>query len=1069
VKARLVALFGALTLVAGSLTPALAASPQRAERSPDAATLKRLEGHRLSEVERSRDIATAKLAAELRGATGRRDVVVRLKAPAVGAVQRTPAAQRQQLSAVTRQQSAFAGRAKRLDARLQVIGRAQRVLNAVVLRVDAKQLARLAADADVVSIRPVRDYEKALDETVPYIGARAVQNLGFKGKGITVAILDSGIDYTHVAFGGPGTLAAYKAAYGNSPDDAKNRSITDTFNGKRLFPSKRVIAGYDFVGETWPEEDFLSPDPDPIDCSPSVFECDGGHGTHVADIAAGAKGVAPAADIVAIKVCSAVSTACSGAAMIQGLDFAMDPNQDGNLDDAADVVNMSIGSDYGQSPDDDLSLAIEIVTKAGTLVVAAAGNGSDKPWISGTPAAAQSALSVAQTNVPSTVIPVLEIVSPASVAGQYEAVFQPWSKPLTAAIQAPAQYGNGTGGNLLGCDPFPAGSLAGKIVLVDRGDCNFTLKVKNISVGGGLAAVIGLVTPEEPFAGADGGDRPIDIPGYMVHQVTADQIRAGISAGGAVIRFDPNDGIPGVGIMTGSSSRGPSMVTNIIKPEIGAPGASVSAEVGTGTGTTVFGGTSGASPMVAGSAVLLRQAFPGRTPQEIKAVLVNTAETSIMSKPTLFGGDLASITRIGGGEVRVNRAIASKAAAWDKKSGAPALSFGFHDVSKRLQSVSKTVVVKNYGSSAITYAIKPTFRFANDRTNGAVRVIARSQLTVPAKGSAQFTVSVVIDGAKLRQSMLDSGITGTDPTALTLLEYDGYVNLDNVATSADNADPLHLPWQVLPRQAGDVSASPTTLSFDEGAADLTLKNAGVGPAYIDGYSLLATSPDDPRTPNGDNVADVDLRYVGVQTFYPLPATVCESRFALALATTTWDRTTHAVAPAMLEWDIDTTGDGEADYAVINAALSGPFTLDDARMLTWVVDLESGDATAFFTVDHGTNTGNMALLLCGEQLGLTEAAVGTKALEADVLGVDWYNSGTVSDAVEDVTFLPFGERYFAETVDLEPHSEETIVVDDFGPDGTNPDELGVLLFTDAARGDVRSGAPKGKEAIAVLAE
>ncbi len=55
----------------------------------------------------------------------------------------------------------------------------------------------------------------ALSETVPYIGAADVQANGFDGSGIRVAVLDSGIDYTHANFAGPGTLAAYEAAYGS--------------------------------------------------------------------------------------------------------------------------------------------------------------------------------------------------------------------------------------------------------------------------------------------------------------------------------------------------------------------------------------------------------------------------------------------------------------------------------------------------------------------------------------------------------------------------------------------------------------------------------------------------------------------------------------------------------------------------------------------------------------------------------------------------------------------------------------------------------------------------------------
>src|SRR6185503_17536259 len=132
-------------------------------------------------------------------------------------------------------------------------------------------------------------------------------------------------------------------AYGVDPGSSQNK----TRDG--LFPTAKVIEGFDFVGEVWPNGP-LAPDPDPID-----FD---GHGSHVADIAAGRssdglhKGVAPGSSLLAVKVCSAVATSCSGLAILQGLDFAIDPNGDGDLSDAVDVVNMSLGSNYGQREDD---------------------------------------------------------------------------------------------------------------------------------------------------------------------------------------------------------------------------------------------------------------------------------------------------------------------------------------------------------------------------------------------------------------------------------------------------------------------------------------------------------------------------------------------------------------------------------------------------------------------------------------------------------------------------------------------------------------------------------------------
>ena len=257
-----------------------------------------------------------------------------------------PAAQAAQLRRVKAQHKLFIANAKRIDAKVRVLGETQRATNLVSLRIDASKIAKLATDPNVVSISPVIDYEKALDETVPYIGAKAVQNAGITGKGVRVGVIDSGIDYTHVAFGGAGTEAAYEAAYGESNDDSRNVTLDG------LFPTAKVAGGFDFVGESWPGDDGIEdPDPDPID-----FE---GHGTHVADIIGGMKGVAPGVKLYALKVCSAVATSCSGVGLLGAMDWAVDPNGDGATSDHLDIVNMSLGSDYGESFDDDLSLAVD--------------------------------------------------------------------------------------------------------------------------------------------------------------------------------------------------------------------------------------------------------------------------------------------------------------------------------------------------------------------------------------------------------------------------------------------------------------------------------------------------------------------------------------------------------------------------------------------------------------------------------------------------------------------------------------------------------------------------------------
>ena len=118
--------------------------------------------------------------------------------------------------------------------------------------------------------------------------------------------------------------------------------------------------------------------------------------------------------LYAVKVCSSVTTSCSGIALIQGMEFAADPNGDGKVNDRVDIINMSLGSDYGQPFDDDLSAAVDNATKLGILTVASAGNGSDKPYVAGTPRRRVTALSVAQTSVPSAFLPLMQIMAPAA-------------------------------------------------------------------------------------------------------------------------------------------------------------------------------------------------------------------------------------------------------------------------------------------------------------------------------------------------------------------------------------------------------------------------------------------------------------------------------------------------------------------------------------------------------------------------------------------------------------------------------------------------------------------------------
>jgi len=993
----------------------------------------------------------------LAGAVGPNRVIIRLSADSAANAFAKGADTAKAKQAAKAQQDSFLSTVRAADRNARVIARVQAVLNAVFVEVDAAALPKLARDPRVVRIAPVGDYQLDLSETVPYIGASAVQAKGFDGAGVKVAVLDSGIDYLHAAFGGSGNPADFAA---NNPNIIEPGS----------FPTAKVVGGYDFTGSAWPNA-AEAPDPDPLDDGPG-----GGHGTHVAHIIAGIGGVAPGASLYAVKACSSVATSCSGIALIQGMDYAADPNGDGKFNDRVDIINMSLGSSYGQPFDDDLSAAVDAATSLGILTVASAGNSADKPFANGTPAAAKSALSVAQTAMPSDFLPLMQIVAPANIAGSSPAVFQPWSARLTAAVQATLQYGDGAGGNLDGCAPFGPGSLAGKIVLVNRGSCNFTLKVKNVADAGGLIGIIGLTAAGDPFEGGDGGDRPITIPGYMVSQAVANRLRSGLP--NTVVRFDPAVGIALKGSMVGSSSRGPQHEdTMLIKPEIGAPGASVSAIAGTGTEQGPFGGTSGAAPMVSGAAALVLQAYGGSkataqgrpsgkalglglTPLEVKALLMNNGETRIVNDP--LTGALAPITRIGGGEVRVDRAVAAPVVAWDRDVPTGALGFGFVDVADDFVTLKKTVEIRNLDNKAHTYTVTPTFRFANDQTNGAVSITAPAKVSVkPGKGTlTTFEVTLTIDGWLLRGNSMNSGSAGADPVTLTLNEYDGYLVLD------DGKHQMQLPWHVLPRKAARVTPSSTTLVPGSFPQVIGLANSGVGTAQNDAYALLAVSDNLPQGALGQQSPTPDIRAVGINTF-PVPAGFCSANpsFLWAFAVNTWERQQHLL-PVSHQIYLDTNQDGIDDYVVLNRDASGLGTITDGRQLAWVVNLSTGAASAFFYAEHSTSTGNTVLLICGEQIGMNAANLLSTQVDMTVYAQDFYFGGP-GDLVEGLTVTPLGERFYGETIDVPGMTNRAngLSVYDFGPFPGNSPELGLMLITNGDRGaGNRGGATQATEAL-----
>ena len=76
---------------------------------------------------------------------------------------------------------------------------------------------------------------------------------------------------------------------------------------------------------------------------------------------------------------------------------------------------------------------------------------------------------------------------------------------------------------------------------------------------------------------------------------------------------------------------------------------------------------------------------------------------------------------------------------------------------------------------------------------------------VDGPGTATFDVTLSIEAGLLRDWTANSGGNGANPAPFDLLEYDGYIELDNEAV-----DPLHLAWHVLPRQSGETTSADDT-------------------------------------------------------------------------------------------------------------------------------------------------------------------------------------------------------------------------------------------------------------------
>lgn len=925
-----------------------------------------------------------------------------------------------------------------------VYGRITKSLNGVLASVDADRVETLRGAPGVAAVLVVEDGRLADERVNQVIGATALRTAGLTGAGVRIAILDSGIDWTHRNLGGPGTLAAYQGVHGSSSCVQTSENTASSPPGG--FTTK-VVGGYDFVGERWPNVSVLEPDGNPIDCE--------GHGTSVADITAGNdgngwKGVAPDAQLYAVKVCSAVSTSCSGVAIVQGLEFALDPNGDNDLSDAVDVVNMSLGGGYGQR-ENPAAYAAQVVARFGVVVVASAGNDGNVPYINGSPSSAPEAIAVAQTTMPdSFTYPLTVVIN--SVASLFNnTVWQPWSQTTNINLTGPlvrvptANLGCTTGG----ANPFPSGSLAGSIALIRRGTCAASEKVANATAAGAIGVVIDNNVAGDPptfsLGGPGAGGANTFAPTLTITQTDGDTIRNAASVGDATIGGANPTSL--AGSMVASSSRGPNNGYSLIKPEVGAPGASLAAVAGTGTETATFGGTSGAAPVVSGAAALLLQANPALAVSDVKALLMNTADAQIVTNP-LVSSELAPITRIGAGEVRVDRARQASALMWDASSpnpGSVGLSFGHQALdSTAIRSFTKRIGVRNLTGVARTYAISTSFRYIADQASNAIAFQAPSSVTVPANGTAAFTWRMNVYPPNLpvySSTGVNSGSNAANGAAFNLIEYDGYVTLTS------GAETISLPWHIIPRRSHRGTADPGFSVDENGNGSFFVSNfSGASTAVAEIFALTGTSPQLPPSafPSaGDGFATVDLRAVGVR-YFPGATPVAE------FGVNTFDVRTAANTYPRIEILIDANRDGRPERILFNSRTT---TNTNAAFVCTVPTTGpiacTGTPQAFFFTSVDFNSGNLRLAAPLSALGLAA----NQPFDFSVRALDNSFTGAVTDTIPTMTHQLDTPRHVIGGTSFSLPSGASGALGFTSPTGgatASPSQLGFLLLWASGR-------------------
>ncbi len=665
------------------------------------------------------------------------------------------------------------------------------VLNAVTLVVPGSAIETIRSMPQVKSVKPNDYLTLNLDHSVKYINAPAVYGQypeltpfddfreGYEGQGMNVAVLDTGIDWSHPMFGADPT----PPRLGVAPPTAAANS------------NKKVIYYMSFSGGL-------------ID--------DFGHGTAAASNIAGylamapgddmipgtaddkrVHGVAPQAKLMGYKVCTGTGS-CVYASTILGIEDAVSPfTLTLQPKPVAHVINLSLGGVGG--PDSATAVASDNAALLGTTVVASAGNSGPGDGTVGAPAAGRHVIAVAATTHPGAanstwsadllqantipqnfIGPVIPSKDLAAQAGfDRIKLYKMAGTPDPAAGSIAQRYvfvnlpATGT--------TYPA-SVAGRIALVKGSGVGATFadRCNRASLAGAVGMIL-ISTTTNPTAVKGSIPCAIASPAdgeVLIDAVSSSDDNAVDPPSGTLselpIRMNPYLTNVFVGETASFSSRGPVQGLGQVKPDVTAPGVAVlSATVAVGAATTGGGtmfdpsryipatGTSFSGPHVSGVAAIVKQAHLNWSPDMVRTAIINTSTNLRRADGSAKadGNTADSVNEQGGGLVDVAAAVNTRALMGIEGDGieAPGIlgshSFGEKPIlnNRITNTFDVTVTIRDVSGQGGSYSLSTANNRSTDMT-GVTTSVSKASVSVPANGSASFNARIRVDGNVVRST-----------------------------------------------------------------------------------------------------------------------------------------------------------------------------------------------------------------------------------------------------------------------------------------------------------------------------